>query len=140
MTPRDTRTGNVLENMVLHALAYGGYSHSPQQDIGKRPGGRRHKVDVLAEKEGKSILISLKWQQVSGTAEQKVPFEVICLAEAVRGSAGKFHKAYLVLGGSGWTLRDFYVGGGLHNHLRYGEFVEITTLEEFVAKANRGSL
>jgi len=26
-----------------------------------------------------AILISLKWQQSSGTAEQKVPFEVICL-------------------------------------------------------------
>jgi hypothetical protein len=37
----------------------------------------RHFVDVIAEKDGKRFLVSLKWQQVSGTAEQKVPFEVI---------------------------------------------------------------
>ncbi len=140
MAIRDTRTGSVLENMVLHALRLGGYSCSVQQIIGKRPGGRKHQIDIVASKDLKTILISLKWQQVSGTAEQKVPFEVICLAEAVRNSAGKFSKAYLVLGGEGWTLRDFYVGGGLQEHLTHSELVEILTLEKFVAHANSGSL
>ena len=140
MAMRDTRTGNVLENMVLHSLELGGYSFLTQQFIGERPGGRKHKIDIVANKDSRAILISLKWQQVSGTAEQKVPFEVICLAEAVRNSAGKFSKAYLVLGGEGWTLRDFYVGGGLQEHLTYSELVEILTLEKFVARANDGSL
>jgi hypothetical protein len=45
-----------------------------------------------------SNFVSLKWQQVGGTAEQKVPFEVMCLADAVRAG-----HAYLVLGGDGWT-------------------------------------
>jgi hypothetical protein len=137
---RDTRTGGVLENMVQHALKLGGYNHAFQQEIGQRPGGRKHKVDVVAHKSDKTFLISLKWQQVSGTAEQKVPFEVICLAEAVKSSEGKFSKAYLVLGGEGWTLREFYVGGGLQQHLRYGTLVEIMTLEKFVARANAGRL
>ncbi len=140
MSPRDTRTGAVLENMVLHALDLGGYGHMKQQDVGQRPGGRKHKVDVVANKDDKTVLISLKWQQVSGTAEQKVPFEVICLAEAVKNSGQAFQKAYLVLGGEGWTLRDFYVNGGLQKHLRYGDFVEILTLERFVARANSGDL
>lgn len=129
MPARDTRTGTVLENMVQHALKLGGYNHTSQQVIGQRPGGRKHKVDVVAHKADKTILISLKWQQVSGTAEQKVPFEVICLAEAVRNSQGKFSKAYLVLGGEGWSLREFYVGGGLKEHLRYQDLVEIMTLD-----------
>jgi len=43
-------------------------------------------------------LISMKWQQVSGTAEQKVPFEVICLIEALKNNGGRYSKAYLVLG------------------------------------------
>ena len=34
-------------------------------------------------KNGRQFLVSVKWQQVSGTAEQKVPFEVICLVEPV---------------------------------------------------------
>jgi hypothetical protein len=95
-------------------------------------------VDAIAEKGGHRYLVSLKWQQVSGTAEQKVPFEVICLAEAVR--TGHFAKAYLVLGGEGWKLRNFYTGGGLKAHLTSADRVDIVTLEGFVAKANTGGL
>jgi len=86
------------------------------------------------------VLISLKWQQVSGTAEQKIPFEAICLAEAVLASNGKFRAAYLVLGGEGWSLREFFVSGGLNRHLRYGDRVKIVTLETFIALANQGRL
>lgn len=67
-----------------------------------------HKVDVLASKGDHRILVSLKWQQVSGTVEQKVLFEVICLCDAIR--AGMADAAYLVLGGNGWTLRVLYGG------------------------------
>ncbi len=140
MSPRDTRTGGVLESMILHALKFGGYSHTSQVVIGKRPSGGRHKVDTIAEKDGERILVSLKWQQGGGTAEQKVPFEVICLMDAVRKSEGEYSKAYVVLGGDGWSLRDFYVGGGLEEYLKYSELVEIVTLEQFVARANRGKL
>jgi hypothetical protein len=136
---RDTSTGQVLEQMILHSLVQGGYSYEIQVDIGKRPGGSKHKVDALAAKGNDIFLVSLKWQQVTGTAEQKVPFEVICLMEAVRSTAA-FRKAYLVLGGPGWKLREFYVSGGLKEYLRYSELVEIMTLEVFLALANSGSL
>ena len=124
--------------MVLPALKRGGYSCQTQQKIGERLGGGAHVVDVIAEKDGLKYLVSMKWQQVSGTAEQKVPFEVICLAEEVL--SGAFHKAYLVLGGEGWKLRNFYIGGGLKNHLAHGDRVDIMTLEAFVARANQGKL
>ncbi len=141
MTPRDTSTGAVLEQMVIPSLVHGGYSYKTQVNIGSRLGGGRHMVDVLAEDSaGNKVIISLKWQQVSGTAEQKVPFEAMCLAEAVLDSDNDYHKAYLVLGGGGWKLRDYYTGGGLDRHLRYSDLVEIATLEEFIAKANQGQL
>ncbi len=124
--------------MILPALKRGGYTYVTQQQIGERFGGGKHFVDVVAEKEGQRYLVSLKWQQVSGTAEQKVPFEVICLAEAIR--EGGFAKAYLVLGGEGWKLRNFYVGGGLKDYLANAEKVDILTLEGFVARANQGKL
>ena len=136
MMSRDTRTGAVLEAMILPALKRGGYAYETQVKIGKRPGGGTHKVDALAEKGGEKILVSLKWQQVGGTAEQKVPFEVICLADEVR--QGTFQKAYLALGGDGWTLRDFYTSGGLHGHLVHADKVRVLTLERFVALANQG--
>lgn len=138
MSPRNTTTGGVLEAMVLPALKRGGYDCRIQQHIGPRFGGGKHLVDVVAQRGEKRILVSLKWQQVSGTAEQKVPFEVICLADAVL--AGAFAKAYLVLGGDGWKLRTFYTGGGLRQHLVHADKVEILTLERFVARANQGSL
>ena len=141
MAPRDTRTGAVLESMVLPALTMGGYTYCKQANVGLRPGGRRHVIDVLAkDEEDRAYLISLKWQQVSGTAEQKVPFEAICLAEALRTGEGKYHKAYLVLGGDGWTLRDFYLGSGLNAHLKHGELVNFCSLESFIALANRRRL
>lgn len=136
--PRNTRTGAVLEKMVIHALKQGGYTMSEQTRIGERPNGRKHMVDVVAMKGKKKLIISLKWQQTSGTAEQKVPYEVICLLEAVNNKHAD--KAYLVLGGSGWTLRDYYVAGGLKQHLKYADLVEILTLEDFVSVANQGKL
>lgn len=138
MMSRDTRTGGVLEAMVLPALARGGYGYETQVKIGKRIGGGTHKVDAVAEKDAEKILVSLKWQQVGGTAEQKVPFEVICLAEAVR--IEQHAKAYLVLGGDGWTLRNFYTSGELHKYLVDCDKVQILTLERFVAIANQGKL
>ena len=95
-------------------------------------------MDAIAEKGGRKWLVSLKWQQTGGTAEQKVPYEVICLAEAL--AAGGYETAYLVLGGTGWKLREFYTGGGLMRHLVNSERVCIVSLEDFVGKANRSRL
>ena len=138
MTSRNTNTGGVLEQMVLPALARGGYQARSQVLTGVRPGGGPHKVDALAEKGGARIIISLKWQQTSGTAEQKVPFEVMCLADAVRN--GLADRAYLVLGGMGWKLRTYYTSGALQEHLIHATLVTVISLEEFVALANSGKL
>lgn len=134
----DTTTGRVFEEMVLPPLQRGGYHVERQVNIGFRPGGSAHIIDAVVGKEdGPNILLSLKWQQVGGTAEQKVPFEVICLAEAlIDGYAG----AYLVLGGEGWLLRDFYTRGGLASHLVHANQVKVVTFERFAALANVGAL
>src|SRR5262245_56700814 len=97
--------------MVLPALKNGGYAYKTQQHIGKRLGVGKHMIDVVANKDDRTILVSMKWQQVSGTAEQKVPYEVICLMEALESK--EYAKAYLVLGGDKWSLREMYVSGGL---------------------------
>src|SRR2546429_4832904 len=136
--PRDTRTGAVMEQMIPASLERGGYQYRSRVKIGQRLGCGRHYVDAIAEKDGRKVLISSKWQQSGGTAEQKIPFEVMCLAEALEG--GGYAKAYVVLGGEGWRLRQFYTTGGLSKYLRGTDNVEIVTLESFVAKANRGQL
>jgi PD-(D/E)XK nuclease superfamily protein len=69
--PGNTRTGGVLEAMILPALDRGGYQHREQVEIGDRMGCGRHVVDAIAEKAGRRLLVSVKWQQIAGTAEQK---------------------------------------------------------------------
>jgi hypothetical protein len=138
MSPRDTGTGHVLEAMILPALKHGRYSARTQVCVGKRCGGGRHVIDAIAERAGEQILISVKWQEVAGTAEQKVPFEVICLADAVL--TNEYPRAYLVLGGPGWTLRDYYTSGGLAKHLVHAGLVKILSLEDFIGRANKGRL
>jgi hypothetical protein len=128
--------------MALSALTKDGYSFRGQVIIGQRPSGRKHKVDILvtAESDPQQIPISMKWQQVPGTTEEKVPYEIICLADAVHKSQGKFKKAYIVLGGEGWRLREYYLSGNIQQFLRNCESVEVISLEGFVAKANQRKL
>lgn len=140
--PGSTSTGLVLERMVLPALEHGGYTaEKPHSPIGVRLGGGRHFVDLVVQKAAdEKILVSLKWQQTSGTAEQKVPFEVMCLADAIAKSGGQFSRAYLVLGGSGWQLRDFFTSGGLEPFLKGCEKVTTVHMERFIGLANSGRL
>jgi hypothetical protein len=124
--------------MVVPALERGGYACETQVIVGARCGGGTHKADALAQKGTDRILVSLKWQQTGGTAEQKVPFEVMCLADAVR--AGTADRAYLVLGGDGWTLRSYFTSGQLADHLIHAALVRVVTLEAFIRMANNGQL
>lgn len=124
--------------MIVPALARGGYVCEQQVSVGTRCGGGTHKVDAVATRDGQRVLVSLKWQQTGGTAEQKVPFEVMCLADAVR--AGYAERACLVLGGDGWSLRDYYTSGALADHLVHAGLVRVITLEAFVRLANNGQL
>lgn len=125
--------------MLLAALRSGGYEVTSQVHIGSRLGGTRHIVDyVVKDTAARTILISVKWQQVSGTAEQKVPFEAICLADALANDP-RYSAAFLVLGGPGWRLRDFYVSGGLEPWLN-APGVAILTLETFIGRANMRQL
>ena len=140
MSPGSTRTGGVLEDMVLPALRHGGYGCRPQANVGKRLGLGAHNVDCIATRGDRSVLISVKWQQVSGTAEQKVPFEVICLLDAMDKNPGMYAKAYVVLGGEGWKLRGYFTSGALMKYINYSDKVEIMTLEGFIGRANTGRL
>jgi hypothetical protein len=138
MTSRNTNTGGVLEAMVLPSLERGGYAFEKQVVVGQRPGGGVHKVDAVVRRGDDAVLVSLKWQQTGGTAEQKVPFEVMSLAAAVL--EGKAKRAYLVLGGDGWSLRDYYTSGDLDQHLVHAALVRVVTLEAFVRLANNGEI
>jgi hypothetical protein len=142
---RNTSTGKVFENSVLPALDYAGYKYKTQVYIGEKPNGRKHVVDlVICKKDNAQVLISKKWQQSGGTAEEKIPFEVIILANACKEF--EYESAYLVLGGTdqskdlgneGWTLREWYLSGNLSSWINDENLVKIVSFEDFLARVNR---
>lgn len=137
---RNTTTGKEFEKVVKKALEEKGYQVDEQIQVGTRPNGGKHMIDLVVKKGSDSYLISLKWQQTSGTAEQKVPYELICLSEALKQSRGAYKSAYLVLGGEGWTLKTFYLAGGLNRHLSLDQPVEVLNLKTLLQRAEEGKL
>jgi hypothetical protein len=140
---RGTRTGGVFEAVAVPALQKNGYSYRRQVNIGPRLGGGVHKVDLLVETPlGVLIPVSAKWQQVSGTAEEKVPYEVIKLIYSIEKGDQHFPYAYLVLGGNGWRpeLKKFYILGGLQSYIPKAQLVRIVDLYSFIARANNRDL
>jgi len=142
MRSRNTTSGAGLEDTILPVLLRNGYQVATQQIIGTTLGGGRHRIDALVTTPlAIKVLVSVKWQQVSGTAKEKVPFEVIKLIHAVKNSNGEYLYAYLVLAGTGWgTLRDFYLNGGLSEYIAGADLVRLISLEKFMALANRQQL
>jgi DNA-directed RNA polymerase delta subunit len=72
--------------------------------------------------------------------QKKVPFDIMCLADAIENSKGQFKKAYVVLGGEGWTLREYYLSDKIGKYLKNCDQVKMISLEAFIAKANKGEL
>ena len=123
--PRDTSTGKVNEADIEQFLSEN-FNHSvyPKAELGTQfSTGKTHIVDVLlggsAYKKKKTAkrwisqhqggtLISLKYQKVEGTAEEKIPFEFWKLQDAINKYGYK--KAIIVLcGNEGWTLKEEYL-------------------------------
>lgn len=137
-----TKTGSTLEVTVEAVLLNNSYAVSKQQIVGTKPGGGRHKADLVGMRpNGSKFLVSLKWQQTAGSAEEKVPFEVIKLLHALRENV-EYDKAYIVIGGSGFSqgLVDFYLSEEFRSYVRESEKIEILTLNDIIARANRGAL
>ncbi len=143
MSPENTRTGKVLESIVIPAVA-SHYIYEKQVCVGQKPDGSPYVADLLLRTrppdDTRRILVSLKWQQVPGTAEQKVPFEVITLIRLLRDK--RIDAAYLVLGGNGWRpeLKRFYLSGELSLYITDARLVRIVDLNDFIALVNRQDL
>jgi hypothetical protein len=140
--PGSTKSGRTLENLIGPVLVSNGYTYTSQKVIGVSLSGKKHRVDALITlPSGLLVPLSLKWQEVSGTAEEKVPYEVIKLIHAVKQSAEQYPYAYLVLAGEGWSsIKSFYLQGGLKDYIIDYQIVRILTLDAFITRANRKTL
>jgi hypothetical protein len=140
---RGTRSGSTLERAIEAALVNNGYGIEKQKDVGTRPSGGRHKVDIAVTRpSGTKFLMSLKWQQVGGTTEEKIPYEIIKLLHGLRENGGAYDKAYILLGGDGWSsgMVNFYLSEQFRSYIRGSERIEVLLMNDAIKRANQDTL
>ncbi len=109
MATRDTTTGSNYEQIIEICLSRSCEKNAlgkiRQSSVGNKPGGGKHRVDwelySLANHEIRG-LISCKFQKSSGTAEEKIAYEVIKLLHTMEADP-RFIKSWIVMGGDGWS-------------------------------------
>lgn len=146
----NTKSGKGAEDMLAAYLTNQGYTFIRQAQTTSLQ--KVYKVD-FAILSPIHMIISLKWQNSTGTAEEKIPFEVIRLLDLLKqdtivlrkGSKRKtqhYHlkptKVYISLGGTGWTLRDWYIRH-LNTFLPHPGVV-ILAFEDLIAKISQRNL
>ena len=112
---RDTTTGSQFESIVESVIKRSCEKHNmkalPQVTVGDKPGVGRHRIDwELVDKNDENIrgLVSCKSQNTSGTAEEKVAYEVIKILHSMKVDSRYMH-GWIILGGTGWShsMRSF---------------------------------
>lgn len=128
---RDTTTGKSYEVVVEELLLeYTDHDVKSQVMVGTKRNGGKHYVDILLNGDE---LVSLKYQRVQGTAEEKIPFEVMKLQHAVIDHGYK--SAVIVLSGpdKAWKWKEYYLSDEFQNDMKqiYPD-VRIISHEQFV--------
>lgn len=126
MTNQNYKAGKAFENFVVHNLEEMGLDVEEQVFIGLRPTGGSHVTDAIVETES---LASFKYQNSAGTAEEKIPYEQMCLQHACETYGYK--KAFLVLAGPGWKHDKEYKEGCFSKWMNTPN-VEVVSYEEFM--------
>jgi hypothetical protein len=120
MASRDTTTGSnyeaIIEMCIKRSCEKNNLEAISQANIGIKPGGGKHRVDwEIIDKENPNLrgLISCKYQGTSGTAEEKMAYEVIKLLYTMKMDP-RYKKSWIIMGGEGWStgMRTF-----INNHL-----------------------
>jgi hypothetical protein len=130
---RDTTTGKSYEDVVEDLLLeHTNHKVESQVNIGTKRNGGRHYVDILLNE---IELVSLKFQRVQGSAEEKIPFEFMKLQHAVNDHGYK--SAVIVLAGpdKAWKWKEYYLSDEFQTDMmRIYPDVRIISHEQFVGE------
>ena len=109
MASRDTTTGSnyesIIEMCLQRSCEKNGLVAISQSTIGDKPGGGKHRIDWEIFKDSNENLrglISCKFQGTSGTAEEKIAYEVIKILHSMKIDP-RYKKGWIVMGGDGWS-------------------------------------
>lgn len=155
MSPGDTSSGVSFEQRlkIAEALSQGRYvfyirgsgtsaSRTFPEPIPSTKSRKNFIIDgvIIDSTTEERIGLSAKWQQVSGTAEEKVALEFIRLMLLIE--QGYLDRAYIVLGGDGWTLKDFFTSQEFKNLFAPSSKDRVFVVEEhvFLEKARKRTL
>ncbi len=141
MGSRDTTTGSnyeaIIEMCIKRSCEKNNLEAISQATIGTKPGGGKHRVDweIFDKQDPESRgLISCKYQGTSGTAEEKMAYEVIKLLYTMKTDT-RYKKSWIIMGGEGWSIgmREF-----IKNHLsewipEMGGRISILTTDQLIS-------
>ena len=141
MAQRDTTTGSnyeaIIEMCIKRSCEKNELSAFPQSIVGDKPGGGKHRVDweiFRTTEPNFRGLISCKYQGTSGTAEEKIAYEVIKLLYSMKVDP-RYKKSWIIMGGEGWSpgMREF-----IRSHLvdwipQMQNKVEILTTDQLIS-------
>lgn len=144
---RDTTTGASYEVQIANLLEqFTKIEFHAQVAIGKKRNGGDHVVDLLFG--GKvayiknrkrpvslhqgGVLVSLKFQQIDGSAEEKINFECMKLHHACVDYG--YESAIIVLAGNtGWKWKEYFLGEEYSNDMKQiYPTVRIISHEQFI--------
>lgn len=141
MAKRDTTTGSnyeaIIEMCIKRSCEKNDLMAVSQSTIGEKPGGGKHRVDWEIYKksdENYRGLISCKFQTTSGTAEEKIAYEVIKLLHAMKTDS-RYKKSWIIMGGEGWsTGMRIFVNEHLSEWIpEMKDKVEILTTDQLIS-------
>lgn len=127
---RTDKTGKDFEYLCEHLCAISGLNVEEQVNIGLRPTGGAHHTDLIIDQ---SEIVSLKYQDVAGTAEEKIPYEQMCLQHACFTYG--YDSAIIVLAGPGWKHDDSY-REGVFDTWMHTPNVKVMNFDEFLSHFN----
>jgi hypothetical protein len=140
---RGTRSGSTLDAAIEATLTRNGFGIEKQKYISMRPNGDRHKVDIAVTRpNGTKFLVSLKWQEVGGIAEEKIFLEVIKLLHVLRENGGLYDKTYIVSEATGFSegMLNLYETGQYRMCPVESDKIEVLQMNEAIRRANRAAL
>lgn len=117
-------------------------SYEEQVEIGTQLYGNKYVADYVIRTDKGDIIVSAKWQQVPGTVEQKIIYEIASLIKIIKSSNNKYKCAYIVIGGSGFSAKakNYLLEQKHREVLSDGHLVEVLSVEAFLEKANKQGL
>jgi hypothetical protein len=134
-----TTSGQVLEKIIVPIAESNGYRIETQARLGPGIGGGQHWLDgLVTATNGDQIALSLKWQAGPGTADEKVPFEIVKLL-TLKDASPQIKRAYIIIGGRGFRERllAYYKSGAITPYIPRAREVTITDIDDIMTLFQR---